>query len=130
MTGVEWIVEAYGCTPDLLRDVPSLQALFAQLIDDLDLHPLGEGQWTQFDGAGGVTGFRVLAESHVACHSFPEHGTLCLNLFCCRPRPEWDFSRHLHDRLGARTVIVRRLERPYRETPREVTTASEGNRVR
>jgi S-adenosylmethionine decarboxylase len=121
VTGVEWVVEAYGCSPDLLRDIPALQALFAQVVGDLDLHPCGEAQWTQFGGAGGVTGFHVLAESHIACHSFPEHGTLCLNLFCCRPRPDWDFVRHLRDRFGAQTVNVRRLERPYRETSAFVT---------
>jgi S-adenosylmethionine decarboxylase len=115
LTGVEWIVEAYGCSPHLLRDVATLQAVFARLIGDLDLHPCGEGQWTRFAGAGGVTGFRVLSESHVACHSFPEHGTLCLNLFCCRPRPDWDFSRHLPELVGAQAVNVRRVDRPFRE---------------
>ena len=111
MTGIEWVVEAHGCPPVLLRDVAVLRTLFAQLVDDLDLHPCGDAQWTAFEGAGGVTGFQVLSESHLACHSFPEHGTLCLNLFCCRPRPDWDFSRHLRARLGAESVSVRRLER-------------------
>jgi S-adenosylmethionine decarboxylase len=117
MTGIEWVVEAYGCTPDLLRDLPTLRSLFARMIGDLDLHPCGETQWQQFVPSGGVTGLSVLSESHLACHSFPEHGTLCLNLFCCRPRPDWDFERHLRDLLGARRVTVRRLERPYRESP-------------
>lgn len=108
-------MEAYGCDPHRLRDIATLQALFADLIADLGLHPCGDAHWIRFDGAGGVTGFRVLSESHVACHSFPEHGTLCLNLFCCRPRPDWDFSQHLRSRVGARTVNIRRLERPYRE---------------
>jgi S-adenosylmethionine decarboxylase len=111
VTGIEWVVEAHGCSAPTLRDVGTLQALFAQLIDDLGLHACGAAQWTTFEGAGGVTGFQVLSESHLACHSFPEHGTLCLNLFCCRPRPDWDFSRHLRARLGAETVTVRRLER-------------------
>ncbi|HEY7284952.1 MAG TPA: S-adenosylmethionine decarboxylase [Vicinamibacterales bacterium] len=108
-------MDAYGCAPHLLRDLAALQALFAAVIDDLDLHPCGDAQWVQFAGAGGVTGVRVLSESHVACHSFPEHGTLCLNVFCCRPRPDWDFPRHLRDRFGAQTVNVRRLERPYHD---------------
>jgi S-adenosylmethionine decarboxylase len=113
VTGVEWVVEAYGCSPQYLRDMATLQALFADLIGNLKLHPCGDAQWTQFPG-GGITGFRVLSESHLACHSFPEHGTLCLNLFCCRPRPDWDFAGRLRDRLGAQAVNVRRLERPYR----------------
>ena len=129
MTGVEWIVEAYGCAPHFLRDVATLQTLFGELIRDLDLHPCADAQWTQFAG-GGVTGFRVLAESHLACHTFPEHGTLCLNLFCCRPRPEWDFTGRLRARLDAQKVSVRRLERPY-EAPAsaaqvETTTVNAG----
>ena len=61
----------------------------------------------------GVTGVCLLGESHIACHTFPEHGSLCLNLFCCRPRAEWDFAGHLKRAFGATTVRVRRLERPY-----------------
>ena len=113
INGIEWIVEAYGCAPDRLRDIATLQALFAQMIGDLGLHPCQDGHWHQFAGSGGVTGISLLAESHLTCHSFPEYGTLCLNLFCCRPRPAWDFSRRLTDLLGARTVHVRRLDRHY-----------------
>ncbi|HEY7288663.1 MAG TPA: S-adenosylmethionine decarboxylase [Vicinamibacterales bacterium] len=116
-TGVEWVVEAYGCSPSLLCDVARLDQLFAQVIADLNLHPCGDAQWTHFAGAGGVTGFRVLSESHLACHSFPEHRTLCLNLFCCRPRPDWDFARHLQEMVGAETVTVRRLERRIAADP-------------
>ena len=82
-------------------------------VRDLDLHACGDGRWHQVPDSGGITGMTVLTESHLACHSFPEHGTLCLNLFCCRPRPEWDFSRHLGRLLDAHTVNVRRLNRPY-----------------
>jgi len=117
MTGTEWIVEAYGCVPDRLRDLTTLQDLFARLMQDLDLHARGEGCWHQFPTTGGITGVTVLSESHLACHSFPEYGTLCLNLFCCRPRPEWDFAGQLRTIVGAQTVNVRRIERPYAQSP-------------
>lgn len=114
MTGVEWIVEAYGCLPDRLGDLATLKSLFAQIVGDLDLHECGDAQWHQFAN-GGVTGVSMLSESHLACHTFPEYGTACLNLFCCRPRPDWDFEAHLKRQLGARAVHVRRLDRPYGE---------------
>jgi S-adenosylmethionine decarboxylase len=55
----------------------------------------------------------MLRESHLACHTFPEYGSICLNLFCCRPRAEYDFAGELARRLGADSVRVRLIERPY-----------------
>jgi len=124
MTGTEWIVDAYGCSPDRLRDLPTLQGLFARLMGDLDLHACGDGRWHQFPDSGGITGMAVLTESHLACHSFPEYGTLCLNLFCCRPRPEWDFARLLRSIVGAQTVNVRRVDRPYAAPPEPASLRS------
>ena len=86
MTGTEWIVDAYGCSPDRLRDLSTLQSLFTRLMRDLDLHACGDGRWHQFPESGGITGIAVLMESHLACHTFPEYGSLCLNVFCCLPR--------------------------------------------
>jgi S-adenosylmethionine decarboxylase len=113
MSGCEWVVEAYGCDPAALADLARIQAFFDRLITELSLTPVGPPVWHQFPTTGGITGVRVLAESHLACHTFPEYGSLCLNLFCCRPRPERDFARELEEEFAARTVRVRRLERPY-----------------
>jgi S-adenosylmethionine decarboxylase len=113
MHGIEWIVEAHGCAADRLRDLASLQDLFAGIIADLELHPVGDTQWHQFPVSGGITGLCLLSESHLACHTFPEYGSVCLNVFCCRPRPEWDFRQHLQHMLGARSVTVQSIARRY-----------------
>lgn len=113
MCGVEWVVEAHGCDPAALADLAKLQWLFESLTRDLALHPVGEPHWHQFDGTGGITGLRLLSESHLACHTFPEFGSICLNVFCCRPRPDADFGELLKRALGAARVCVRRIERPY-----------------
>jgi S-adenosylmethionine decarboxylase len=113
--GCEWVVEARGCNPEALRDLPVLRRLFSDIIDDLELHSVIEPAWHQFPGPGGVTGMVVLRESHLACHTFPEYRSICLNLFCCRPRDDWDFAAELGRRLGAEQVQVRRIERAYHE---------------
>lgn len=113
MNGIEWIVEAHGCSPDSLRDLGSLRALFEKIISGLELHPIGETNWHQFPGSGGITGLCLLSESHLACHTFPEFGSLCLNIFCCRPRADWDFNANLAQMFSASSVSVRRIVRPY-----------------
>ena len=111
--GCEWVVEAYGCHSDALQDVTKLRDMFAAIISGMSLHPIAEAAWHKFPGAGGVTGFTMLSESHIACHTFPEYRSLCLNLFCCRPRPKWEFEPYLRSVFGAESVQIRRIDRPY-----------------
>jgi S-adenosylmethionine decarboxylase len=111
-SGCEWIVEAHVCDPAELSNTAALRLLFDHLIGEMSLHPVGDAQWHQFPG-GGITGLALLEESHIACHTFPEHGSLCLNVFCCRPRPDWDFEQYLRQAFGAHSVEVRKLDRHY-----------------
>jgi S-adenosylmethionine decarboxylase len=116
VTGTEWLVEAGGCDPARLCDQRSLTALFDEIVRDLKLIVVGTPSWHVFPGPGGITGVYLLAESHLTVHTFPEHGTLCLNLFCCRPRPEWDFRGGLNRHVGATDVTVRFVERSFAES--------------
>jgi S-adenosylmethionine decarboxylase len=115
MSGLEWVVDAQGCSSESLRNLDILRALFDKIIVELRLRPVGETQWHQFPGSRGITGLCLLSESHLACHTFPEYGSLCLNLFCCVPRPEWNFESHLAEIFSATSVQVRTISRSYSE---------------
>ncbi len=114
---MEWLVEAHGCDPDRLRDRDALQRLFDAVVRDLDLHPIGETAWHEFPVTRGLTGLLMLSESHLACHTFPEHASICINLFCCKPRREWPWQENLRELLGAGDVVVRTFEREYARPP-------------
>jgi S-adenosylmethionine decarboxylase len=111
--GDEWVVEAFGCDAGRLADRAILAALLDRMVNELALRAVGAGQWHVFPPPGGVTGMLLLAESHLTVHTFPEHRSLCLNLFCCTPRPVWPFAERLAEALGAERVSVRHLARDY-----------------
>ncbi|MEZ5355780.1 MAG: S-adenosylmethionine decarboxylase [Bryobacteraceae bacterium] len=113
MGGLEWLVEAYDCNPAPLAEVAPMERFLQELIEALPLHPVADPVWHRFGGHGGITGLCLLSESHFACHTFPEHRSLTLNLFCCRPRPDFDFEGRLAAIFEARRVTVRKLARDY-----------------
>ena len=115
IVGTEWLIEAKGCEPDALRDENVMKAVLASVINDLGLKAVGE-VWHKFPGEGGITGLIALTESHLACHTYPEHGTATFNLYCCRSRPEWDWKARLSEAICAADVLVTRFERGRSET--------------
>jgi S-adenosylmethionine decarboxylase len=110
IVGTEWLIEAKGCSQDALRDEDKIKAVLSRVIGDLGLRVVGE-VWHKFDGEGGVTGLVALTESHLACHTYPEHGVATFNLYCCRSRPEWDWERYLTELLGASSVLITTVQR-------------------
>lgn len=112
--GIEWVIDAHGCEAGALADLSKLAQLFERITEAMHLHPLGKASWHQFPVTGGITGVSLLEESHLACHTFPEFGSLCLNLFCCRERAGGDFEALLKGAVGAVSVRIRKIERPYK----------------
>lgn len=110
-SGVEYVVDARGCDPDRLRSKARLERLFQTIVMDLSLKAVAEPLWHVFPGPGGVTGVILLAESHLAIHTYPEAGLATINLYCCRGPIDWAWADRLGDHLGAADVTVRALPR-------------------
>jgi S-adenosylmethionine decarboxylase len=109
--GTEWIVDAHGCDPSLLRSSEALRRLFERIVHELGLHPVADAVWHVFPGAVGITGVLVLSESHLTCHTFPERGFAAFDLYCCRPSQQWPWAERLAEAIGAASVNVRSLAR-------------------
>jgi S-adenosylmethionine decarboxylase proenzyme len=62
-------------------DADALKASCVELCRDAGLQVVGEN-FFQFDDAG-VTGCVLLAESHVAVHTWPEHCNVTIDVYVC-----------------------------------------------
>ena len=113
MNGLHLIGDLTGCRcdPQLLLDGAGFRAKCLEMVAASGLTTM-DATFHQFEGSG-FTGTVVLAESHLACHTFPEFGSICLNVFCCRPRPAVDLVPLLRALLGTSHASVRQVEREY-----------------
>ena len=88
MKGLHIIADLYGCRKsDYLVSSDALRELCVNACKDAGLTVLGE-HFIQFDGAdgtqqGGSTGAVVLAESHLAVHTWPERDGATLDVYVC-----------------------------------------------
>jgi len=88
MKGLHIIADLYNCQKgELLVSSARLRSLCVNACKDAGLTVLGD-HFIQFDGAsgtqdGGSTGAVVLAESHLAIHTWPESAGATLDVYVC-----------------------------------------------
>ena len=111
LLGVEWVVDALGCDAARLRDPALVRKLFDDIVAALHLKPVAPLHLHQFGGEAGITALLLLSESHLALHSFPEHGAVTVNLYSCKTRDELAWRSVLHEAFGSTDVLVRSLPR-------------------
>ncbi|MFN9747333.1 MAG: adenosylmethionine decarboxylase, partial [Betaproteobacteria bacterium] len=84
MNAVHLTADLHGCAAELpaLRDTEALRELCLRAVRDAGLQAVGE-QFHCCPAPAGVTGAVLLAESHLAVHTWPEHGTVTVDAFVC-----------------------------------------------
>jgi len=89
MQGLHLTADLSGCKPDapLMLDPEALRAHCVQAVAQSGLGAVAE-LFHQFTPApdqaqGGITGVVLLAESHLAVHTWPELGAVTLDVYVC-----------------------------------------------
>ncbi len=90
MQGLHLTADLRGCPTDpanpathaALADADALRTLCLQAVAGAGLHAVGE-LFHRFPAPGGVTGVVLLAESHLAVHTWPELGAVTLDVYVC-----------------------------------------------
>jgi S-adenosylmethionine decarboxylase len=96
MKGLHLIADLHGC-PEGTTEMTDADALVARCLaaaKAAGLLPVSQA-FHRFAPPGGVTGVVLLAESHVAVHTWPELGAVTLDVYVC------NFGRDNSDRAEA-----------------------------
>jgi spermidine synthase len=140
MQGLHLTADLYDCRCDgkLLTDANRLAELCRQAVESAQLTIVDEKyvQFPDYGGEpGGVTGAVLLAESHLAVHSWPERRSVTLDVYVCNFSTDNSTkAEHALDRLleafdpGSRVIerLLRGIDDPLarpREPARAATVA-------
>jgi S-adenosylmethionine decarboxylase proenzyme len=116
MQGLHLTADLRDCpVGPVLTDPDALRRLCRAAVQASGLQPVGE-LFHAFAAPGGVTGVVLLAESHVAVHTWPELGRVTLDVFVCNLHSDNSARAQcllaaLESSFGAAGVEHHRIER-------------------
>ncbi len=108
--GIHLMIDAYEADESLLADKSALEDCLNEIPKQLGMHTISSptvvevGPKNRKD-PGGLSGFVLIAESHISFHTFPKRGFVTIDVYTCQNdlntdqlinqfREVFKFSRH------------------------------------
>ena len=127
MFGPHLLMEASGCSYEKLTDINLLTNLLDRLPDQMKMTKIMAPYVFEYKGEvpedWGVSGIVIIAESHLAIHTFPDKGFLTVDIFSCK---EFDVREAVNEIVKAYEPQSwdEQLIQRGREFPRSITKAA------
>ena len=83
------VLDGYGGVPDKLKDEDLVYRFLDDYPSEIDMTKISPPHVYRYEGQKpddwGISGFVLIAESHISVHTFPERGYLNVDIFSCKP---------------------------------------------
>ncbi|MEM7711309.1 MAG: S-adenosylmethionine decarboxylase [Pseudomonadota bacterium] len=118
--GIHIMIDGYAAAGPAMTDKAALRRLLGALADEMGMHPICEpvvvsvGSNCKKD-PGGLSGFVMIAESHISFHTFPARGFVTIDLYTCQT----DLDR---------AATIARLRRAFRIVDADIYVQDRGIR--
>ena len=87
--GVHLMVDGYGCDRAALEDMSLIFNFLDHYPTEMNMTKIMPPYVFRYNGSvpedWGISGFVLIAESHISVHTFPEKQYLSLDMFSCKP---------------------------------------------
>lgn len=93
--GIHYMLDGYGASPELLKDKDILKNILETIPSEMGMHAICEpvlvevGPKNRKD-PGGLSGFVMIAESHMSFHTFPNRGFVTIDVYTCQNEMDTD----------------------------------------
>ena len=103
--GKHLTAEYYDCNPEVLADPARMEALFVEAAIASGATVLG-AHFHDFQPQG-ISGFVIIAESHISVHAWPEHDYAAVDIFTCGESIDFQAAvDSLRDSMESESVII------------------------
>ena len=107
--GKHLLLEVYGVDFDLINDVNSLQNVMIQGIQRAKMTILNT--FSHCFIPQGCTIVIALSESHVSCHTWPENGSIAVDVYTCGEKNPRLIALEILKYLNSDNYTLREIER-------------------
>lgn len=122
---VHLMLELYGCDRALLRNEPLVRRALDEYPEHIGMEKVSPVHLYQIETSNpldaGLSGFVVIAQSHVSLHAWPEYGEVDIDICSCKEFSQADaiaFAKTLFQTEDVEAHFVMRATRSLRpETP-------------
>jgi S-adenosylmethionine decarboxylase len=115
--GTHYILDGYGANPEILKDKAFLKKMLTSLVAEMHMHTITDpvvvevGEKNTKD-PGGVSGFVMIAESHISFHTFPKRGFVTIDVYTCQNNLDTDtLTKKLTDSFSLQDVDAQVIAR-------------------
>lgn len=109
------MVDLYGVDSDTLNNADRIAEILTGAASEAALHPLAEPAVYRYPGQG-LTVFLPIRESHLAIHTYPEHGYASADIVSCAPADQAKRARDfIVGRLAAESLDTQLVFRGFLE---------------
>jgi S-adenosylmethionine decarboxylase len=125
------IIDGHGGDPDQLSDENVVRVILDEVPEIMGMSKITQPRVLRYTGSKpedwGVSGFVMIAESHISMHTFPERGLIWADVFSCKDFDATPILDEIKKRFSLRTMDVQSIPRnlePFAPPAREETAAA------
>ncbi|MDQ1283957.1 MAG: S-adenosylmethionine decarboxylase [Patescibacteria group bacterium] len=94
--GLHLTLDGYGGNPEKLNDGELVRKCLFELPDQIGMHKIFGPEVLKAEAAnpkdsGGYSGFVMIAESHISCHTFPYRKFVSIDVYTCGDEMNKDY---------------------------------------
>lgn len=134
MFGPHLTLDLYQCNKQKISNKEFIRQILMEMPEFIGMHRISDPQVTEYSGRegsfdrGGISGFVLLAESHISIHTFPQDEFASVDIFSCK---DFDLKKaqfFLMDKLEAKKAeknFIIRGKNFVKHYPRSVSKAKQ-----